>query len=275
MLEGYNECIKGFEGCKKIAESGVEYWHARDLMPMLEYANWANFKGVIEKARSACKSSGIEEANHFADTSKMVSIGSGAQREAEDYYLTRYACYLVAMNADPSKKPVGFAQTYFTVQARRQEVRDQLSEIDQRLQDRMQLMENNRRLAGAAKQAGVTRFPLFQDAGYRGLYAGMGLSEVKAFKRIPASEDLLDNVSRLELSAHNFRATLTEERLNRDEIKSEQRAMATHKTVGQEVREVMLRDNGVKPENLKAEPSIKKLVQKQRRQLKAAQSALE
>jgi DNA-damage-inducible protein D len=264
MESGYDECIRGFEEHKKITSKGIEYWHARELMELLDYANWVNFKGVLEKARAACKSSGVAAENHFADTSKMVSIGSGAQRESEDCYLTRYACYLVAMNADSSKPVVGFAMTYFAVQTRRQEVQQQLSDEEQRLELRMRLADNNRKLAGAAKQAGVVRYPIFQDAGYRGMY-GMGLADVKAIKRIDASEDLLDNVGRLELSAHDFRATLTEERLNRDQIKTEQRAIETHKKVGEEVRQVMVRDNGVRPENLPSAPSIKRLVQRQRK----------
>jgi DNA-damage-inducible protein D len=269
MGHGYEECIKGFEQHKRFTTKGIEYWHARELSELLGYANWVNFKSVLEKARAACESSGFVPDNHFAATSKMVSIGSGAQRESEDYYLTRYACYLLAMNADSSKAVVGFAMTYFAVQTRRQEVQQQLSEAEQRLELRMRLMDNNKRLAGAAKQAGVVRYPIFQDAGYRGMY-GMGLADVKAIKRIDASEDLLDNVGRLELSAHDFRATLTEERLNRDQIKTEQRAIDTHKKVGEEVRQVMMRDNGVRPENLPAEPSIKRLVQKQKKAIKDA-----
>ena len=237
-------------------------------MPLLDYTKWANFKSVIEKARNACESAKFSSANHFADTGKMVMIGSGAQREAEDLYLTRYACYLIAMNSDGSKQEVGFAMTYFAVQARRQEVMEQLTEADHRLEIRLRLMGNNRRLSGAAKKAGVKRFPLFQDAGYRGLYGGVGLAEIKAKKKIPPSEELLDNVSRLELSAHDFRATLTEERLNRDQVKTEDRAIATHQGVGREVREVMMRENGVRPENLPTEPSIKRLVQKHRRAIR-------
>jgi len=267
MNHEYEECVKGFEEHKRLTSSGAEYWFARELMELLGYANWANFRSVLEKARAACKSSGSLTGNHFAETGKMVSIGSGAQRESEDCYLSRYACYLVAMNADSSKPVVGHAMTYFAVQTRLQEVQKQLSDADQRVEIRMRLMDNNKKLAGAAKQAGVTRYPVFQDAGYRGMY-GMGLSDVKEIKRIAASEDLLDCVGRLELSAHDFRATLTEERLNRDQIRTEPRAIHTHKKVGEEVRQVMMRDNGVRPENLPAEPSIKRLVQKQRKMIK-------
>lgn len=265
----YDSYVTGLEELRQLTEDGVEYWFARDLMPLLDYTKWANFKSVIQRASEACESGGSSPANHFAETGKMVLIGSGAQREAEDFYLSRYACYLIAMNSDSTKPEVGYAMTYFAVQTRRQEVLQKIAEADQRLQLRLRLMDNNRRLAGAAKKAGVTHYPFFQDAGYRGLYGGMGLTEVKAKKKLDDSQDLLDNVGRLELSAHDFRATLAEERLNRDQVKTEQRAIETHRTVGREVREVMMRDNGVKPEDLPAEPSIKRLVQKHRKRLKS------
>lgn len=267
------ECIKGFGDSKRVTASGVEYWMARDLMPLLDYNTWRNFRGVIEKARLACKGASSSPSNHFVETSKMVAIGSGAEREMEDLFLSRYACYLVAMNSDSSKPEVGHAMTYFAVQTRRQELRDrQLSETDdKRLELRLRLMENNHRLAGAAKKAGVKFYPGFQDAGHRGFY-GMGLSELRTRRGLSASDELLDRVGRLELSALDFRATLTEERLKRDDVKTEYRANQTHNSVGQEVRAVMVRDNGVTPEDLPIEPSITSLVRKERKKIKHAKA---
>jgi DNA-damage-inducible protein D len=270
----YDSFVRGMEKVKRCTEKGIEYWMGRDVMPLLAYTDWRNFCGVIEKAKVACATGGLTPANHFVGTNEMVEIGSGAQRERGDYFLTRHACYLIAMNADSSKSEVGFAMTYFAAQTRRQELQEKLlSDDEKRLQLRLRVMENNRRLAGAAKKAGVTRYPIFQDAGYRGMYGGMGVADVKAQKGIPPSEDLLDNISRLELSAHDFRATLTEHRLNREGVSNEQRAIETHRSVGEQVRGVMLRDDGVAPESLRPEPSIKRLVQKHRRALKKGKSS--
>jgi DNA-damage-inducible protein D len=267
----YDSYVRGLEEKKLLTEKGVEYWMARDLMPLLAYEKWDNFEKTIDKARSACAAAQFEPDHHFLETGNMVQIGSGAQRERGDWFLSRYACYLIAMNADATKSEVGYAMTYFAGQTRRQELHDQIAEQERRLAVRLRLMENNHRLAGAAKNAGVIRYPIFQDAGHRGLYE-MSLAEVKAHKGLLPSQELLDNVGRLELSAPDFRATLTEERLNRDEVKTEQRAIETHRAVGREVRQVMMRDNGVRPENLPTEPSITRLVRKQRKRIKDAKA---
>jgi DNA-damage-inducible protein D len=264
---GYKECVNGFESARKLMESGVEYWMARDVMLLLQYSSWDKFEGVVEKAIVAARSAGAPADNHFSQAGKMVPIGSGAHREKADWFLSRYACYLIAMNADSSKPEVGHAMTYFAIQARRQEAQDQLTEAEKRLQLRLRLMRDNRRLAGAAKNAGVVRYPVFQGAGYWGLY-GMGLSDVKVRKGLTRNDELLDHLGRLELSAHDFRANLTEERLNRESIKDEGRAIETHRKVGQHVREVMMRDNGVRPEDLPTEPSIKKLVLREQRRIR-------
>ena len=254
---------------KRMTKTGVEYWMGRDIMTILAYASWERFEGVVPKAMEAAENGGYGPKDHFHKTAKMVLIGSGAQRERTDWYLTRLACYLLAMNADSSKPEVGLAMTYFAVQTRRQEVlqkeMEQLSEEEKRIQLRLRVMDNNHRLAGAAKEAGVARYGLFQDAGFRGLYGDLSLAEVKTKKDLSTDEDLLDNVGRLELSAHDFKATVTEQRLNQG-VKTESEAIATHRAVGNEIRQVIVKD-GVKPESLPKEPSIKKIVQKRRRQI--------
>jgi len=236
-------------------------------MGLLAYATWDKFVSVIERARVAAKAAGVPVENHFSRTGKMVQIGSGAEREARDWYLTRYACYMAAMNADPSKTEVGFAMTYFAAKTRQQEVRernDEITDEERRVQLRMRTIANNRRLAGAAKRAGVIRYGVFQDAGYRGFYDGLGVADVKRTKGIPESDELLDRVGPLELAAHDFRITLTEDRLDRERISTEEHAICTHRQVGTEVRSVMQRDKGKKPEDLPPAPSIKNLVRKQR-----------
>ncbi len=266
---------KALDEKKRVTKRGVDYWMGRDLMTMLSYAAWDKFEGVVEKAKEAATNGGYDSLDHFSRTAKMVLIGSGAQRDRADWYLTRLACYLVAMNADSSKPEVGLAMIYFAVQTRLQEVlqkeMEQLSEEEKRVQLRLRVMHNNHRLAGAAKEAGVTRFGLFQDAGFRGLYGGLGLPDVKAKKGLMKSEDLLDNVSRLELSAHDFKATVTEQRLSQG-VKGEGRAIETHRAVGNEIRQVMVRENGVKPESLPKQPSIRNIVQKRRRALKKGEA---
>jgi DNA-damage-inducible protein D len=265
----YDAYVSGLEEVKQTTDEGIEYWMGRDLMPLLDYNDWRNFCAVVEKAKTACDAAGMKSPSHFVETTDMVLIGSGAQRERGDWYLSRYACYLVAMNADSSKPEVGFAMTYFAAQARRQELQDNLIDSEKRLQLRLRVIEANKRLAGAAKKAGVTRYGLFQDAGHRGLY-GMSLADVKAKKRLAPTEELLDRVGPLELSAHEFKNNLAEHRLNRDQVRSEQRAIETHRTVGNEVRQVMVKNNGVRPEDLPTEPSIEPLVRKHRKRIKAA-----
>jgi DNA-damage-inducible protein D len=266
----YGTYVKGLEQKKNIAPNGIEYWMARDLMELLDYSDWRNFSSVVEKAKLAAEKAKMRD--HFVRTTGMIEIGKGAQREVDDWFLSRYACYVVAMNADSAKPEVSHAMTYFAGQTRRQELRDQqLTETEKRLELRLRLMENNHRLAGAAKKAGVKFYPGFQDAGHRGFY-GMSVAELKTRRGLSPSEELLDRVGRLELSALDFRATLTEERLKRDDVKTEYRANETHRSVGQEVRDVMVRDNGVTPEDLPIEPSITPLVRKERKKIKDAKA---
>lgn len=258
------EYKKALDEKRCITENDVEYWMARDLAGILGYASWDKFENVIAKAEAACVAAGTAKVHHFSRTGNMITAGKGAQIQKTDWFLSRYACYLVAMNADSSKPEVGFAMTYFAVQTRRQE----LSDEQKRLELRLRILENNHKLAGAAKQAGVVRYPIFQDAGYRGLY-GMSLASVKAYKKLDQSKDLLDHAGRLELAANDFRITLTEHRLNRDKVRSESEAIFTHRSVSEEVRGSIVKDNGIAPEDLPIEPSIKPLVQKHRRQLKS------
>src|SRR5712692_3393813 len=162
--------VNALERSKRYTRGNREYWKGRDLQRILAYNSWENFENVIEKALMACESTGINPKYHFHETMNMVEIGSGAKGKRKDYYLTRYACYLIAMNGATNKPEIATAQTYFAVQTRRQELQDKLTDNERRIYLRKRIKNENRKLASAAKRAGVTRFPLFQDAGYRGLY---------------------------------------------------------------------------------------------------------
>ena len=192
--------ISELESAKRITKDGTQYWHARDIQPVLGYVEWRHFQSVIERAKMACEGVGADYENHFVGTAKMVDIGSGTRRRVEDYFLSRYACYLIAMNGDSNKPQIGFAQTYFAIQTRRMELLDQQTEQLRRLQLRDRVRNANKQLAGAAKAVGVQRYAVFQDAGYRGLY-DMRLAQIKDYKRIDGKENLLDRAGRAELDA--------------------------------------------------------------------------
>jgi DNA-damage-inducible protein D len=241
-------------------------------MEVLNYKEWRSFQEVIERAIQACEMSGNFEMDHFVRFSELVEGGSGAKLKRENWKLSRYACYLVTMNGDPSKPEIASAQTYFTVQTYRQESQDRLSEEERRLLLRTRVKDANRKLGGAAKDAGVrsAMFGIFQDAGYKGLYGGIGVRAIKNKKGIGDKEDLLDCIGRAELAANEFRITQTEEKLRIEEIKGEQRAIDTHLAVGKRVRQAIREIGGTMPELLPAEPSIKKLVAKKAKALKGS-----
>ena len=264
------------EQIKKTQEkSGVEYWRARDLVAALGYAEWENFQAAIARAIAACESSGVTVSQQFRETTKLVMTGSGAKRNLTDYFLTRYACYLIVMNADPSKPEIGFAQTYFAVQTRRQEIADSLTDHEKRLQLRDRVKDANKKLAGVAQKAGVQRFGIFNDAGYKGLYKGLGVKDIKHKKGIAESDDLLDCSGRAELAANEFRITQTEQKLVRERIQGEQAAITTHFDVGSAVRRTIVQIGGTMPEDLPPEASIKKLGGKSKNALPAAKSSVD
>jgi len=248
---------KNFESIKKIDKNGVEYWHARELLPVLGYKKWEKAEEVVARAARACINSGQDVDNHFHRTGKMVKIGSNTVRKVIDYKLDRYACYLIAQNGNPNKPEIALAQTYFAIQTRRQEVFDQLSDTAKRLFIRSEVSEQNKKLFKTAKQAGVTKFGLFNDAGYRGLY-GMPLSDIERKKGIKKRE-LLDRAGSAELAANLFRITQTDEKLKNDKIKGNRSASQTHFMVGGKVRQTIKEIGGTTPEHLPAEQHIKEV----------------
>ena len=249
---------KGFEDIKKIDENGMEYWSSRELMPLLGYLKWENFeKNVVEKAKKACKKSKQPVKNHFADIRNLVIIGSGAKRFKKDYKLSRYACYLIAQNGDPVKVEIANAQTYFAVQARKQEIFDGLSDIEQRLFLRGKIKIHNKELNSTAQSAGVKNFGKFHDAGYLGLY-GIHKKTLQKKKGI-GKDDILDRAGATELAANLFRITQADDKIRKENIKGEGRATFAHLIVGQKVRKTIKEIGGTMPEDIPVESDIKKI----------------
>ncbi len=259
-----------FESIKQISPYGAEYWSARDLAPLLGYTKWERFEGAIKRAMTSFEQIGQIVSDHFPVAGKMVSIGSGGQRELKDYFLSRFACYLIAQNGDPRKKEIAEAQAYFAVSTRKQELAQLLEEQEERLKLRARVTENNKALAQAASQAGVLsqNFGVFQNAGYKGLYGELGVADIKERKQINQREDLLDRMGRAELAANDFRITQTEERLHKEGTIGQTNAMDVHHEVGTKVRKAIKDIGGTMPEDLASEPSIKPLLDAKNRKRK-------
>lgn len=261
-----NSLNKDFESIKKADKNGVEYWLARELMPILGYSKWQNAEETIARAAKAAMNSGQAVDNHFTAVSKMVDIGLNTKREVRDWKLDRYACYLIAQNGDPSKPEIALAQTYFAIQTRRQEIFKELSEVDKRLFIRDEVTVENKKLFSTAKRAGVTKFGTFNDAGYQGLY-GMPLSQIETKKGIKKGE-LLDRAGKLELAANLFRITQTEDKIKKENIRGDVQASRTHFMVGGKVRQTIKDIGGTTPENLPPEKHIKELKDSRKKLLK-------
>ena len=253
-LAKYSE--QTFESIKHVNEYGEEYWLARELQLVLEYAQWRRFSDAIERAKLACKNSGFAVEDHFADVGKMVDIGSGAERQIDDVMLSRYACYLIVMNGDPRKEVIAIGQSYFAVKTRQQELIDnyeQMSEDQKRLAIRNEMIAHNKSLAEAAQMAGIAdqrEYAIFQNKGYQGLYGGLGAKEIHARKGLKKSQKILDHMGSTELAANLFRATQTDEKLRRENIQGKQAAYDTHYEVGKKVRQTIKELGGTMPEDL-------------------------
>ncbi len=259
LITTKESAIQTLEGYKKNTNQGTDFWFARDLQGLLGYVQWRNFESAIEKAKMACASVGHDPRHHFADISKLITSGKGAQQEIKDIALTRYACYLIAMNGDPTKPEIAAAQTYFAIQTRKQELTEQLNEAEDRLMLRDRVRDANKDLNSAAKSARVQNYAFFHDAGYQGLYGGLRLSEIKEVKGIEPKEDLLDRIGRAELAANEFRITQTELRLKSEQASGQKQAEQVHNFVGKEVRQTIKKLSGTMPENLPTAPPIKQL----------------
>jgi DNA-damage-inducible protein D len=257
-----------FEQIKRFDENSYEFWSARDLAKVLDYSEYRHFLPAIERAKEACQNSGHDLVDHFEDILEMVEIGSKAKRQIESVKLSRYACYLIVQNADPGKEVVALGQTYFAVQTRLQEIRQMeeynrlSSEDEKRLFLRNELRRHNSQLAEAAKEAGVIDpidYAVFQNFGYQGLYGGLDARAIHHKKNLKRSQQILDHMGSTELAANLFRATQTEDKLRRENIKGKPKANQTHYEVGRKVRQTIKELGGTMPEDLPTEESVKKL----------------
>ena len=234
---------KTFEDIKHIDENGIEFWYARELMSILQYTNWQNFEKIIEKAKISCKNSDISVFEHFTDVNKLSKRANNAEVTIKDYKLTRYACYLIAQNGDSRKKVIALAQTYFAVQTRKQEISEKeyssLTEDEKRFYQRDLTRKGNYSLNQTAKKSGVKNFDKFHNAGYKGLYNGETADDIAKRKGLRYREDILDNMGSDELIANLFRISQTEQKLRKDNVKTEKEANETHYEVGKKVRKAI------------------------------------
>jgi len=272
-----NTHVSPFDGIRRIDEQGNEYWSARELYKLLGYSRWEKFQKSIDEAQQACKNSGQAISDHFHLEVQIVKAGISS-KPRNDYRLTRYACYLLIQNSDPSKPIVALGQTYFAVQTRRQEISDELDlmalpENQKRLVLRSMLATFNPRLAEAAQQAGVIEprdFSTFYDYGYKGLYAGLTENAIHRRKKLKPKQKISDHMGSEELGANIFRATQTDAKLRREGIQGQDAANQAHYDVGREVREAIKRLGGTMPEDLPTpEKSIQELERDEQKRIEA------
>ena len=252
-------------------ENGVEFWYARELMELLEYVQWRNFEKTIEKAKISCNNNGVIVDDHFADVSKMVEIGSKTQRKLNDYMLTRYACYLIAENGDPRKEQIAFAQGYFAVQTRKQELIEERIAYIERTEARGKLRESEKRLSQNIYERGVddAGFARIRSKGDQALFGGFTTKEMKERLGVKDSRPLADFLPTLTIAAKNLATEMTNYNVEEKDLQGESAITVEHVDNNSSVR-AMLGQRGIKPENLPPSEDIKKLerrVQKEDKQL--------
>ena len=276
---GDNEIIKStektFEDIKHINEDGVEFWYARELMIALGYKDWRYFNAVIEKAKVACENSNMTAIDHFVVDNKIVEAGA-TTKPKKDYILSRYACYLIAQNANPRLKAVALAQTYFAVKTRQQELTEeeykQLPEDERRLYNRKIVKDRNKYLFDTAKASGVKDYAKFNNAGYKGLYNGETAEDIARRKGLKNGQPILDYMGSAELGANIFRITQTDALLKDNGVSNETDACNTHNKVGKAVRKAIAEVGGTMPEDLPTpEKSVKEIEKEKKKQLRLAE----
>lgn len=239
---------------------GIEYWKARELMILLGYDRWENFENAIVRAMDACKNSDGLIDDHFRETTKMVPIGSGAQRAVKDYLLTRYACYLIAQNGDPRKDEVAFAQSYFAIQTRKQELIEDRLQLIERMNARDRLKESEKRLSQNIYERGVDDegFGRIRSKGDAALFGGIPTATMKQRMGAPANRPLADFLPTLTIAAKNLAAEMTNYNTEEKDLQGERAITVEHVQNNATVRE-MLGNRGIIPENLPPAEDIKKL----------------
>ena len=256
------QLFASFEAIKQ-EQSGVEYWSARELQVLLGYSKWENFEKAIKRAMEATKNSGYDTNNHFLEARKMVGLGSGSQREVNDYNLTRYACYLIAQNGDSTKTQVAFAQTYFAVQTRRQEIIEQRLLDIERVEAREKLSQTEKKLSGVLYERGVDSpgFALIRAQGDQALFGGYSTAEMKSRLHVPAKRPLADFLPTLTIKAKDFAAELTKHNVIDKDLRGQQRISGEHVANNTAIRKI-LGERGVKPEYLPPDLDVKKIQRK-------------
>jgi DNA-damage-inducible protein D len=260
----YRATMEHLKNTVRKSPAGVTYWLAREIYTVLGYVRWENFQEALKRAATACEKAGAVPSDHFRETTKVMKVGNGADMRVSDFFLSRTACYLVAMNGDPSKAEIAAAQAYFAVQTRRMELRDeadaQLEYEERRLESRERVTESFKRVSKVAQEAGVrnTSQGIFHDARYRGLY-NAPLKAVRIKKGIGEKENFMDRAGPFELSTHDFQMNLAAKVITREGIKSEPKAIALNQEVAARVRKVIEDSGSPLPEDLPIEPPIKEI----------------
>lgn len=241
-------------------ENGLEYWLARDLQVLLDYDEWRNFLKVIEKAKTACVNSGQDIADHFVDTNKMVSMPKGGAKPVDDMMLTRYACYLIAQNGDPRKEQIAFAQSYFAIQTRKQELLEERIQLVERLQAREKLVATETELSKIIYERGVDNqgFGRIRSKGDHALFGGHTTLQMKRKLGIPENRPLADFLPTITIKAKDLATEITNFNVNRDDLQGEERITAEHVKNNKDVRSLLSKSN-ITPEDLPPEEDIKKL----------------
>ena len=254
MKNAFDEIVK------IIQEEAVEFWYARDLMALLGYDRWENFHKAIERAIDSCKASEIEPADHFRSVTKMVQIGSGAERAVKDYMLTRYACYLIAENGDPRKDQIAFAQCYFAVQTRKQELIEERISYIERTEARGKLRESEKRLSQNIYERGVddAGFGRIRSRGDQALFGGKSTQEMKKKLGVSDKRPLADFLPTLTIAAKNLATEMTNYNVEEKDLQGESAITSEHVQNNQSVRDT-LGSRGIKPEELPPSEDIKKL----------------
>lgn len=254
MKNAFDEIVK------IIQEEAVEFWYARDLMALLGYDRWENFHKAIERAIDSCKASEIEPADHFRSVTKMVQIGSGAERAVKDYMLTRYACYLIVQNGDPRKEEIAFAQSYFAVQTRKQELIEERIAYIERTEARGKLRESEKRLSQNIYERGVddAGFGRIRSRGDQALFGGKSTQEMKKKLGVSDKRPLADFLPTLTIAAKNLATEMTNYNVEEKDLQGESAITSEHVQNNQSVRDT-LGSRGIKPEELPPSEDIKKL----------------
>ena len=255
---------KSFNSIVNILEkSQIEYWYARDLQKVLGYTKWSNFKNVIIKAKEACINSNNDVLDHFADVGKMVMIGSDTDRPIEDYMLSRYACYLIAQNGDSKKEQIAFAQTYFAIQTRKQELIEQRMELEDRLRARKKLKESETELSKNIYERGVDDqgFARIRSKGDSALFGGNSTQKMKDKLGVSKSRPLADFLPTVTITAKNLATEITNHNVKRNDLQGESPITNEHIQNNESVRDLLL-DRGIKPEELPPAEDLKKLERK-------------